>query len=165
MRYVIREQFLRLGEDSEILDEGGNLAYRVDGKVLSLHNLLVIRDIAWKEVARVERKILALTPTYEISMDGRPAGEVSKQMLTFVHDRFTINIAGSQDLEMSGDVLKHEFTIREGDQVVATVSKRWVALTDTYGVEIAPGQNDLLLLTCVLALDLAMDQHAAGERN
>jgi uncharacterized protein YxjI len=37
------------------------------------------------------------------------------------------------------------------------VSKRWIALTDTYAVDIAPGQDDLLILASVLALDLAMD--------
>jgi uncharacterized protein YxjI len=42
--------------------------------------------------------------------------------------------------------------------VVATVSKRWLSLTDTYGVDIASGEDDLLILTSVLALDLAEDQ-------
>jgi uncharacterized protein YxjI len=165
MRYEISQKLLRLGEDSEIFDENGDLVYRVDGKVFSLRNLLVIRDRDWNEVARVERKILALTPTYEITIHGRPAGEVRKQILTLFRDRFTIDIPGPQDLEMSGDILKHEFAIRQGDQNVAIVSKRWIALTDTYGVDIAPGHDELFLLTCVLALDLALDQHAASQRN
>ena len=37
MRYVIRERFFRLGEDSDITDEQGRAVYHVDGKVLSLH--------------------------------------------------------------------------------------------------------------------------------
>jgi uncharacterized protein YxjI len=62
---------------------------------------------------------------------------------------------------MTGDLLDHEFTIRRGDQTVATVSKRWFSVRDTYAVEVAPGQDDLLILASVLALDLAEDQ----ERN
>jgi hypothetical protein len=36
-------------------------------------------------------------------------------------------------------------------------------MTASYGVDVAPGENDLLILASVLALDLAMDQqrHAA----
>jgi uncharacterized protein YxjI len=59
---------------------------------------------------------------------------------------------------MTGDLFEHEYTIRRGDQVVATVSKRWLSLTDTYGVDIAPGEDDVLILASVLALDLAEDQ-------
>src|SRR5215207_9485932 len=60
--------------------------------------------------------------------------------------------------EMAGDLLDHEFTIRRGDRTVATISKRWLSLRDTYAVEIAAGENELLILACALALDLAEDE-------
>ena len=60
-------------------------------------------------------------------------------------------------MEISGDLFSHEFTIDRDGQAVATVSKRWLSLTDTYAVDVAPGENDLLILASVLALDLAMD--------
>jgi uncharacterized protein YxjI len=62
MRYVIRERFFRLGEDSDITDEAGRPVLRVDGKVFSLHDTLIVRDPAGAEVARVQRKLLALRP-------------------------------------------------------------------------------------------------------
>jgi hypothetical protein len=40
MRYVIRERFFHLGEDSDITDEQGRPIYHVDGKILSLRNTL-----------------------------------------------------------------------------------------------------------------------------
>ena len=65
------------------------------------------------------------------------------------------------------DDIKH----RLGDDVLAQlrarlweqrsrgpVSKRWIALTDTYGVETAPGEDDVLILASVLALDVAEDR-------
>ena len=70
MRYVIRERFFRLGEDSDITDEQGQPVYHVDGKVLTLHNTLIVRDRAGAEVARVERQLIALRPTYRISRPG-----------------------------------------------------------------------------------------------
>jgi uncharacterized protein YxjI len=42
--YVIREKLFRLGEDSDIFDESGPLVLHVDGKVMSLHDRLVLRD-------------------------------------------------------------------------------------------------------------------------
>jgi len=46
---------------------------------------------------------------------------------------------------------------------VATVSKRWFSMRDTYAVQVAPGQDDLLLLASVLALDLAEDQEGRQQ--
>ncbi len=63
MRYVIREKFISVGDDSDITAEAGNLAFRVDGKVLTLRDTLVLRDPAGEEVARVHRKLIALRPT------------------------------------------------------------------------------------------------------
>jgi uncharacterized protein YxjI len=83
---------------------------------------------------------------------------VRKQFFTPFGDRFTIDLPGPDDLEMVGNLLEHEFTIRRGDQTVATVSKQWLTLRETYGVDIAPGENDLLILASVLALDLAQNR-------
>ena len=159
--YLIRERFFRLGEDSNITDEQGRPVLQVDGKVLSLRKRLVVRDPEGREVAQVQRKLIAMRPTYEISIAGRRAAEVRKRLFTPFGDRFTIDVPGPDDLEMTGDLLDHEFTIRRGDQTVATVSKRWFSVRDTYAVDIAADQDDLLLLASVLALDLAEDQERA----
>ena len=161
--YVIREKFFRLGEDSDIFDESGRPVLHVDGKVISLHNRLVLRDPQGREVAQVTRKLVALRPTYQISIGGEPAAQVRKHFFTPFVDRFTIDIPGPDDLEMSGDLFDHEFTIRRGDQTVATVSKRWFSVRDTYAVEVAPGEDDLLVLASVLALDLAEDAERRGR--
>jgi uncharacterized protein YxjI len=156
--YLIRERFFRLGEDSEITDEQGRAAFQVDGKVLTLRDRLIIRDPEGRKVAQVHRKLAALRPTYKVTIGGEEAAEVRKRLFTPLGDRFTIDVPGPDDLEMAGDLFDHEFTIRRGDQVLATVSKRWFSVRDTYAVDVAAGQDDLLLLASVLAFDLAEDQ-------
>lgn len=158
MRYVIKEKFFHIGEDSQITDASGTVAFQVDGKIFSLHNQLTIRDPAGNEVATVHRKLLALTPTYEISRAGQQDTEIRKQMFTFFGDRYTVDVPGPDDLEVKGSLFEHEYTMTRGGQVVATVSKQWMSLTATYGIETAPGQDDVLILATVLALDLAEDQ-------
>lgn len=162
-RYVIRERFLGLGEDSEVTDDQGNAVLHVDGKALSLRDRLVIRDPAGQEVATVHRRLVSFRPTYEIGIGGEEAAELRKHLFTPFGDRFTIDIPGPDDLELSGDLLDHEFTIERGGQQVATVSKRWLSLRDAYGVDIATGENNLLILAGVLALDLA-DERERRQR-
>jgi len=155
--YVIRERLFRLGEDSDITDEAGQPVLHVDGKVLSLHNRLILRDPAGREVGQVHRKLAALRPTYEIIIDGTDVAEVRRHLLTPFGERFTIDVHGAGGMEIKGDLLSHEFTIDRDGQTIATISKRWLTVTASYAVEVAPGEDDLLILASVLALDLAID--------
>jgi uncharacterized protein YxjI len=158
MRYVIKERMIRLGEDSDILDESGRPVLHVDGKVLTLHDRLVIEDMAGQELGSVHRRLVALRPTYEITINGRQAATVKKHFFTPFRDKFTVDVPGPDDLEMSGSLLDHDYTIRRGRQTVATVSKAWLSIRDTYGIDIVDGEDELLILASVLALDLAEDR-------
>lgn len=60
----MREKFFRLGEDNDITDESGNPVFRVDGKALSLRDLMVVQDLQGIEVARVHRKLASMLPQY-----------------------------------------------------------------------------------------------------
>jgi uncharacterized protein YxjI len=158
MRYMIREKFFHLGEDSTIMNETGQPIFEVDGKVLSLHDRLIVRDLAGNEVVNVHRRLMTLRPTYEITRGGETLATFRKHFFSPFVDRFTVDIPGLDDLEMTGSLFEHEYTISRAGQVVAVVSKRWFSLTETYGVDIALGQDDPLILACVLALDLAEDR-------
>jgi uncharacterized protein YxjI len=157
MRYIIREKLVRLGEDSSIMNEAGQPILDVDGKVLSLHNRLIVRDMGGNEVVRVQRRLITIRPTYEIIRDGQELAEVRKHLISPFVDRYTVDIPGPDDLYITGSLLEHEYTFTSRGQVIATVSKRWFTVQETYGVDIAPGQDDVLILACVLALDLAED--------
>ena len=161
--YVIREKMFRLGEDSDITNESGQPVLQVDGKIMSLHQRLILRHPAGREVAQVHRKLVAFRPTYEITIDGKNVAEVRQHLFTPFHERLTIDVPGAGDMEISGDLFSHEFTIQRDGRTAATISKRWLSLTASYAVDIASGVNDLLILATVLALDLALDRqsHAA----
>jgi len=61
---------------------------------------------------------------------------------------------GPDDLEAKGDFFDHEYEFMRGDRVVGTVSKRWIALTDSYGIDVAAGMDDALILACAVVIDL-----------
>ena len=155
--YVIRERMFRLGEDSDITDEAGQPVLHVDGKVMSLHNRLVLSDPAGREAGQVHRKLAALRPAYEITIGGKDVAEVRKHLFTAFGDRFTIDVPGAGDMEINGDLPGHEFTIERDGQTVAAISKRWLTVPTSYTVDVAPGEDDVLVLASVLALDLAID--------
>ena len=87
-----------------------------------------------------------------------PGGEtlatVKKALITPVRDRWTIKVGNGPDLEIQGNIVDHEYKIEEGRNKVAEVSKKWFRVRDSYGVEIAPGQDDILILAATVAIDM-----------
>ncbi|GAA3625337.1 LURP-one-related/scramblase family protein [Kineosporia mesophila] len=153
--YLIKERFFDIGDDFDITDEDGRPVLHVDGKVLSLRGRLVIEDPSGQEVASVHRQLISLRETYTITVGDQKAAEVKKKFFTPFGDRFTIDVPGPDDLTMKGNLLDHEYSVERGGREVANVSKRWFRIRDTYAVRVAEGEDHLLILASVLALDMA----------
>lgn len=159
MRYVLSQRLFALGDDFRIRTEDGRDAFVVDGKLLSIGDKLSLQDLSGNELASIQQKLLALTPTYQIYRGDQLYASVKKSMFTLFRARFEIDVPGPNDLEAQGDFLDHEYTFSRGGQTVAQVSKHWFSFSDTYGVDVAPGEDDVLLLACVVVIDMvAHDQ-------
>ena len=155
MRYVMRQKFFALGDDFQIRDEAGTEVYYVDGRALSFGDKLSFRDAAGTELAFISQRLMAWGPTYEIWRHGELAAVVKKKLFAFFHHRFTVDVPGPDDLEAEGDFTDHEYEFRRGGRVVAVVSKRWFSLTDTYGIDVDDGEDDVLVLASAVVVDLA----------
>lgn len=84
---------------------------------------------------------------------GKPIAEVKKALITPMRDRWTVKIRNGPDMDVQGNILDHEYEIKEGRRKVAQVSKKWFRVRDTYRVEVAPGQEDVVILAVTVALD------------
>jgi len=153
MRYVMKQKLLSWGDDFYIRDENGQDVFFVDGKALSFGDQLSFQDLERRELAYIKQKVFALGRTYEIYRDGEIAGVVKKELFALFHHRFTVDVPGPDDLEAEGDFLDHEYAFTRGGRVVATVSKRWFSFADTYGIEIADGEDDVLILASAVVVD------------
>ena len=74
-------------------------------------------------------------------------------MITPLRDRWVVKIGNGPDLDVQGNILDHEYSIGEGRDKVAEVSKKWFRIRDSYGVSIDPGQNDALILAVTVCID------------
>jgi uncharacterized protein YxjI len=162
--YVIKERFFDVGDDFDITDDSGQVVLHVDGKVLSLRDKLVIEDPHGAEVASVHRQLVALRPTYQIEIGGEKAAEVRKKLFTPFREKFTVDLPGDDDLTMTGDLFDHEYTIERDGREVASVSKRWLSIRDSYAVRVADAENHVLILAAVLALELATQREKDEEK-
>ena len=84
---------------------------------------------------------------------GHDVAVVKKAMITPLRERFSVEVEDGPDLDVTGNIVDHEYVIDDGRQTVATVSKKWFRIADTYGIEVAPGQDAVLILAVAAAVD------------
>ncbi len=154
-RYVMKQKLFSFGDDFIIRDEAGNDAFFVDGKVFCLGNQLSFQDMDKNELAYIKQKLLTLGQTYEIHRSGELAAVVRKSLFTFFNCTFSVDVPGPDDLVAQGNFTDHEYQFTRHGEPVATVSKHWFTLADTYGVDIADGEDDILLLASTVVIDMA----------
>lgn len=154
MRYVMKQKLFCWGDDFTIKTQDGQDVFFVDGKAFSIGDKLSLQDMQGKELAFIRQKLLAWGPTYEIHRDGELCAVVKKHLFTLFRCQFTVDVPGPKDLEAEGSFLDMEYTFTRCAQPVATVSKRWVAWADTYGVDIAAGEDDVLILASTVVIDM-----------
>ena len=127
-RYQLRQRLISIGDDYWIEDEQGRRAFRVNGKALRVRDTFVLEDPAGNEVAKIQERKLSVR-----DKDG---------------DRTGRRLPGDGP-EGAG---RYPRPLLDG-QAVATVSKRRFRARDTYGVEIAPGEDDALVLAISVCVD------------
>ena len=152
--YQMREKLASIGDDFWIENNRGEKVYKVDGKALRVRQTMIFEDRSGKELAKIQERMMRVKDSMEVEdPSGRQIAMVKKAMITPVRDRWTVKIKGGPDLEVQGNILDHEYTIGGGRDKVAEVSKKWFRVRDTYGVEIEPGQDDILILAVTVCID------------
>ncbi len=153
--YQMRQNMVSIGDDFWIENDRGERVYKVDGKALRVRQTLVFEDAHGAELAKIQERMLRVKDSMEIEgPHGERLAMVKKALITPVRERWVVNVKGGQDLEVQGNILDHEYTIGEGRDRIAEVSKKWFRVRDTYGVEIDPGQDDIIILAVTVAIDM-----------
>ena len=154
MRYLMKQKLFAWGDDFVIKDEAGTDRFFVDGRAFSIGDKLSFQDMDGRELAFIQQKLLSWGPTYEVYRGGVLSAVVKKELFTFFKCRFTVDVPGPDDPEVEGDFLDHEYRFVRGGNVIAHVSKQWFNWSDTYGVDIADGEDDVLILAATVVIDL-----------
>lgn len=154
-RYQMRQRLASIGDDYNIENDRGERAYHIDGKALRIRNTLIFEDPQGHELAKIQERMMRVRDTMEIEgPNGETLATVKKAMITPLRERWTVKVGAGPDIDIQGNILDHEYEMDAGGHKVAEVSKKWFRVADTYGVEIEPGQNDVVILAATAAVDM-----------
>ncbi len=151
-QYQLREKMFAIGDDFWIETAGGDRAFKVNGKALRLRETFVIETPGGEELYTIQEKKLSVRDKMEIKRGDADVATV-KKALVGIRDRYSIEVEHGGDLTAKGNIVDHEFEFEQDGDKVAEVSKRWFRARDTYGVEVAPGQDDALILAAAVCID------------
>jgi uncharacterized protein YxjI len=157
-RYRMRQKLVSFGDDYWIENVQGQRAFFVDGKAFRLREHLAFKDMQGNELAAIQEKVMHIKDTYSIYRNGNVLATVKKALITPLRQRFDVHVAGGENMEAQGNILDHEYEIHAGRNRVAEVSKKWFQVADMYGVDIAPGADDILILAITVVIDMMVDQ-------
>ncbi len=154
-RYKIRQNLISIGDDFWIENEAGQKIFKVDGKVLRIRKTLVFEDMNGNTLCQIKERLLTIKDTMVVEdANGKDLAVIKKALIAPLRDKWDVKVKNGPDLVVQGNILDHEYSIKQGWSKVAEISKKWFRLTDTYGVEIDPGQNDILILAVAVAIDM-----------
>jgi len=163
-RYKIRQKIFSIGDDFWIENGEGERVYKVDGKALRLRKTLIFEDTKGNKLAKIQERLLPIKETMVVEDgEGNQLAVIKKGLIAALGDHWSVNVRGGPDLDVQGNILDHEYSIMERRKKIADVSKKWLSLTDTYGVEIAEGESDILILSIAIAID--MMSHDGGRKD
>jgi uncharacterized protein YxjI len=158
-RYQIREKLLAIGDDSWIEDESGQKVFKVNGKAFRVRKTMVFEDPDGNELCKIQERKLRVKDSMEIEgPDGERLALVKKAIVGPLRERWVADLAEGPELRVQGNIVDHEYEIEQDGVKIAEVSKRWFRVRETYGVEIAPGQHDIVVLAVAVAVDAMADQ-------
>ena len=152
-QYRMREKMFAIGDDFWIENADGERAFKVDGKALRIRQTFVLESASGEELYKIQEKKLSIRDKMEIERDGKTVATIKKALITPLRDRYSINVENGPDMEAKGNIVDHEFKIECEGKTVAEISKRWFRVRDTYGIEVAPGQDDALILAITVCID------------
>jgi uncharacterized protein YxjI len=163
-KFILRDKLFSLGGDQTVSDENGKQVLYVDGKVLAFGRRLIIRDQSKKTVAVIQKRLIAIRPTYNIRLPGNVKVSISERF-SLIGDKLKIDVPGNNDLIVHGNLIHHEYDIDRHDKRVGRVTKQWISLTDAYGVEVAQDEDALLILCCAVVIDELLDKERRERRD
>jgi uncharacterized protein YxjI len=158
MKLYIKQKVFSWRDKFAVKDESERDRWFAQGEVFTLGRKLHVYDAGGAETAFIRQKLLSLLPRYYIEIDSKEY-EIVKEF-TLLRPKYTIRSLG---WTVGGNFLEHNYTVTGGNGDIMRISKAWLSWGDSYELDIADPQNELLCLCAALAID-CINADAAGKK-
>lgn len=157
----MRERLFAVGDDYWIEDADGRKVFLVDGKAMRVRDTFELKDAQGRILVEIRQKLLSLRDTMLIERDGEQLARIKRKRLSLLRNHYRVTLVDGTELDVSGKVLDREFAIDYDGELLAQISRRWLTVRDTYGIDVVREDADtaLLIAVSVCVIVLAEKEH------
>jgi uncharacterized protein YxjI len=164
MRFLVRDRLLGFGDDYWIEDDRGNKVFLVDGKAMRLRDTFELKDTQGHVLVDIRQKMFALRDTMVIEREDQPLATIRRKRLSLLRNHYRVSLGdGSTELDVSGKILDREFAIEYDGELLAVISRRWLQVRETYGVDVVRDDADPALLIAVTVCVIHLAEKERGN--
>ncbi|MFF1922265.1 LURP-one-related/scramblase family protein [Streptomyces sp. NPDC058221] len=161
MRLLVRERVFGIGDDYWIEDADGRKVFLVDGKAMRVRDTFELKDAQGRILVEIKQKLISLRDTMLIERDGEQLAKVKRKRLSLLRNHYRVTLVDGTELDVSGKILDREFGVEYDGELLAQISRRWLTIRDTYGIDVVREDADtsLLIAVAVCVIVLAEKEH------
>ena len=149
MKLLFKQRLFSWFDNYDIYNETGEVVYTVKGQ-LSWGHCLKIFDANKKEIGIIKERLFTILPKFEMYSGEQYIGSISKEFALF-KPKYNIDC---NNWHVEGNFFEWDYNILDSSkQIIATISKKVLSLTDTYEIDILNPKDALYALMLVLAID------------
>lgn len=163
MRYEVRERLFAIGEDYWIEDENGHKAFLVDGKAMRVRDTFELKGPDGRVLIDIHEKMLALRDTMVVERGDEQLAKVKRKRLSLLRNHYRVELVDGTELDVSGKILDREFAIEYDGELLAEISRRWLRVRDTYGVNVVRDDADPALIIAVAVCVIHLAEKERGD--
>lgn len=156
MKLYFKQKFLTLRQRSDITDEYGNVMFKTVGEI-SIGRRMHIYDNNDNELAFIKQRLFRLMPRFSVYVGGNYVADIVRNFTVFSQD-YRIEGLG---WTIKGDWHAHDYTITSGGRYIASIHKKWMSVTDSFEIDIADGEDYVMVLAVIIAIDCVIDNAQA----
>lgn len=145
----MRERLFAIGDDYWIEDTDGRKVFLVDGKAMRVRDTFELKDAQGRILVEIRQKLLSLRDTMLIERDGDQFATIRRKRLSLLRNHYRVTLVDGTELDVSGKILDREFAIDYDGELLAQISRRWLTVRDTYGIDVVREDADTALLIAV----------------
>lgn len=149
MKLLFKQRFFSWFDSYDIYDENEAKVFTVEGKISWGHKLHIL-DSAGRHIGTVKQEMLTIMPKFELYLNNRYIGKVSKNF-TFFKPSYNMDF---KNWSVSGSFLEWDYTIKDSaGNTAALISKELLNFTDTYVIDVTNDSDAIYALMFTLAID------------
>ncbi len=152
MKLYIKQKVFSWADKFTVKDEKGQDKYFVQGELFSWGKKLHVNDLNGKEAAFIQQKVFSFLPRYFVFVGGEQVAEIVKEF-TILRPKYRIEGLG---WDVNGSFWAHDYEITKNGKTIVTIRKEWMTWGDSYELDIADSDDEIIALAVVLTIDCVM---------